>query len=354
MIWYAKVQVMYEKTFDNQTLESIREWVAEAESVVLVAHLNADGDACGSLLGYTQLLDRFAAGARSIVPILPTGCPENFQWLPGAERIVAGDKSEAAKLMTEADLIVTLDLNTPNRIEPLTEAFKAAKGHKLLVDHHHNPATEHYDTIVSDPTISSTCELVHWLARALWGSDCLTKEAATCLYTGLRTDTGGFAFSCHQPSCFEAAAQLVALDINPAEIHNRINNNFSIARMEFYGFALSQRLHIFPQQRVAYFDLCEEVLKSHHVTTDDLEGLVNYTLMMRDIETGALLRGEEDPVSGLTNTVKVSLRTKGDKPMHLIAQRYGGGGHPKAAGFTLYCPFDEAVEIVERELGIEN
>lgn len=338
---------MYAKAFDNQTLATIRGWVAEAEGIVLTAHLNADGDACGSLLGCTLLLDSHAKNAKSIVPILPTGCPENFQWLPGAGRIVDGSKrqAEAERLMAEADLIVALDLNTPDRMEPLAQAFRQAKGRKLLVDHHHHPDAGSFDIVVADPTISSTCELMHWLAQALWGDCCHTRESAVCLYTGLRTDTGGFAFSCSQPSCFEAAAQLVALDIDPADIHNRINNNFSVARMQFYGFALSQRLHIHPKERVAYFDLRKEDLESHGVTTDDLEGLVNYTLMMRDIETGALLRGEE-------GKVKVSLRTKGDTPMHLVAQRYGGGGHPKAAGFTLHCPFDEAVDIVKKELSI--
>lgn len=345
---------MYAKAFDNQALATIRNWVAKAERIVLTAHLNADGDACGSLLGCTHLMDRYAKNAQSIVPILPTGCPENFRWLPGADRIVAASDGKAGTMMAEADLLVCLDLNTPDRMEPLDQAFRQAKGHKLLVDHHHNPATGEFDLIVSDHSISSTCELMHWLAQALWGEDCLTHDAAVCLYTGLRTDTGGFAFSCSQPSCFEAAAQLVALDIDPAGIHNRINNNFSIARMQFYGFALTQRLHIHPEQNVAFFAFSLEDLRSHNVCTDDLEGLVNYTLMMRDIETGALVR-QVMPEDNLPDGgVKVSLRTKGDKPMHLIARQHGGGGHQKAAGFTLHCPFDEAVEIVKQELGIRN
>ena len=334
---------MYAKSFDNQTLATIRQWVAEAERIVLLAHLNADGDACGSLLGCTLLMDKYAVKARSIIPILPTGCPENFRWLPDADRILSANAT-AERIIAEADLIVNLDHNTPDRIEPLTETFKSAKGHKLLVDHHHSPATDQYDVIVSDDSISSTCELMHWLAQALWGADCHTRDSAICLYTGLRTDTGGFAFSCSQPSCFEAAAGLVALDIDPAGIHNRINNNFSIDRMKFYGFALSHRLHIHPQERVAFFALSKEDLESHNVNVDDLEGLVNYTLMMKEIDTGALLREDED------GKVKVSLRTKGEKPMHLIAKQHGGGGHPKAAGFNLHCSLREAVATVEKLL----
>ena len=186
---------MYAKAFDNQALATIRNWVAKAERIVLTAHLNADGDACGSLLGCTHLMDRYAKNAQSIVPILPTGCPENFRWLPGADRIVAASDGKAGTRMAEADLLVCLDLNTPDRMEPLDQAFRHAKGHKLLVDHPHNPATGEFDLIVSDHSISSTCELMHWLAQALWGEDCLTPEAAVCLSTGLRTDTGTAIFS---------------------------------------------------------------------------------------------------------------------------------------------------------------
>lgn len=345
---------MYSKTFDNQTIATIRKWVSEARGIVLLSHLNADGDACGSLLGCTLLLDKFAPKAQSIVPILPTGCPENFGWLPGANRIVSAADEDTERRMMEADLLVTLDLNTPDRVEPLEKAFRAAKGRKILIDHHHNPDMASYDAVVSDPDISSTCELMFWVAQALWGKDCLTRDAAIALYTGLRTDTGGFAFSCRQPSCFEAAAGLVALDIDPADIHNRINNNFSIARMQFYGFALSQRLRIHPQQKVAYFAFSEEDLRSHHVCTDDLEGLVNYTLMMRDIETGALLRQVMPEDNLPSGGVKVSLRTKGEKPLHLIAKQHGGGGHQKAAGFTLHCSFDEAVATVEELLEVRS
>ena len=111
-------------------------------------------------------------------------------------------------------------------------------------------ATAQFDIIFSDPHISSTCELVLWLSQAMWGCRHMDSDVARCLYTGLSTDTGGFAFSCDQPSCFEAAAVLVKYNIEPAEIHNRIINTFSLDRMKFYGFALSQRMRVYPGKRV--------------------------------------------------------------------------------------------------------
>ena len=175
----------------------------------------------------------------------------------------------------------------------------------------------------------------------------MNTDVARCLYTGLRTDTGGFAFSCNQPNCFEAAAQLVSYDIQPAEIHNRIINTFTVNRMMFYGFALSQRLAIYPSQRVALFAFSLEDQQRFNVSGEDMEGLVNYTLMMQDIEVGALLREEQ-------GRTKVSLRAKYEVNVNLLAKQLGGGGHTKAAGATCLKPLSETLTEVKQLLGIEG
>ena len=311
--------------------------------------MNADGDACGSILACTLMLQLTAPSPRSVTPILPNGCPHTMRWLPSNELIMSGDEQRAQceATIAQADLIVCLDFNAPSRVDFLQDALTAAAAHKVLIDHHHNPATDQFDIIFSDPSISSTCELLLWLAQALWGDKCLNADVARCLYTGLRTDTGGFAFSCHQPSCFEAAAVLVSYDINPSDIHNRIVNTFSFNRMMFYGFALTQRLTIYPQQKVALFAFSLDDQKRFNVGGEDMEGLVNYTLMMTDIEVGALLR--EEP-----SRTKVSLRAKYDVDVNLLAQQLGGGGHTKAAGATYLASLSETLPVVKKLLGINN
>jgi phosphoesterase RecJ-like protein len=340
---------MYTKTFDSQSIDTTRQWTTKAQKIVLLSHMNADGDACGSILGFTLLLEQAAPQAHSVVPILPNGCPKYFHWLPASERILSGetDREQCERLIGEADLIVSVDLNTPSRVDFLQDALVNAQGHKLLIDHHHNPDTDHFDIIFSDPLISSTCELVLWLSDALWGRKYMNTDVARCLYTGLRTDTGGFAFSCSQPNCFEAAAQLVSYDIQPAEIHNRIINTFTVNRMMFYGFALSQRLEIYPSRRVALFAFSLEDQQRYNVSGEDMEGLVNYTLMMQDIEVGALLREEQ-------GRTKVSLRAKYEVNVNHIAQQLGGGGHTKAAGATSLKPLTETLTEVKQLLGIDG
>lgn len=340
---------MYAKGFDTQTIETIRRWVAEAKRIVLLSHMNADGDACGSLTGLLLQLDRCLPEAVSITPILPNGCPRNFTWLPGSDRILSGETQRdlCEQRIGEADLIIGLDINQASRIDFLQEPLLHSRARKMLVDHHHDPASDQFGLIVSDPDISSTCELVVWLTQALWGERYMTAEAARCLYAGLNTDTGGFAFSCNQASCFEAAAYLVGFHIDPADIHNRIINTFSIDRMRFYGFALSERLLIYPEQRVALFHFSLDDQRRFGVGGEDMEGLINYTLMIRDVEVGALVREE----AGRT---KVSLRAKYDVDVNLLARQLGGGGHTKAAGATCYMTFADTLAAVRQLLGIQN
>lgn len=340
---------MYAKVFDNQDIATYRQWVAEGRNNLLVSHTNADGDACGSLLAMTLMMDQATEKGCRVTPVLPNGCPKNFTWLPGAERIVSGEtgRERWREMLGEADLIVCLDLNAASRTDMLAEELRNAQCRKVLIDHHHNPAKEEFDLIFSRPEISSTCELVLWLSEWLWGESYMNRDVATCLYTGLNTDTGGFAFSCEQPSCFEAAAQLVKYDIQPAEIHNRIINTFSVNRMQFYGFALSERLRIYPEQRVALMAFTLDDQRRFGVSGEDMEGLVNYTLMIKAMEVGVLLREEK-------GRTKVSFRAKYDVDVNRMAQQLGGGGHTKAAGATCNMAFDETLKAVEKLLGIAN
>lgn len=339
---------MSAKVFDSQHIETFRQWVSQAHRIVLLSHMNADGDACGGILGLTLQLKKAAISAQSISPILPNGCPHTFEWLPGSEHILSGDKNEALcrQKIAEADLIVGVDFNEASRIDFLKDALIDAKGHKVLIDHHQNPDTNQFDIIFSED-ISSACELVVWVTQALWKTQYYDAQVARCLYTGLRTDTGGFAFSCEQPSCFDAAALLVSYDINPADIHNRIVNTFSFNRMAFYGFAINQRLMIYPDKKTAIFAFSLEDQQRYHVKGEDMEGLVNYTLMMNDIEVGALLREER-------GRTKVSLRSKYDVDVSQLARQLGGGGHIKASGATCEMSFPNALASVRRLLGVDD
>lgn len=339
--------VMYAKELDTQQVDCFRKWCSEARHIVLLSHMGADGDACGSLLGLAHQLDR-AAPAATVTPILPNGCPSAFRWLPGSSRILSGDteRQRCEQCIARADLIVCLDINSPSRTDFLRQPLSDAAAHKVLIDHHHGPDVEAFDIVFSDPDISSTCEYLLWISLALWGKCHLSTDAARCLYAGLRTDTGGFAYSCSQPSCFHAAATLTAFDIDPAGIHNSIANSFSLNRMMLFGFAISQRLWVYPEKHTAIFAISLDDQRRLGVGPEDFEGLVNYTLMMADISIGACIREE-------AHRTKVSFRSKGADVNHL-ARQLGGGGHTAAAAAATAMPFLDTLRQVRRLLGVDG
>ena len=313
---------------DKGLLRSMDEAIEKADWVTIVSHMNADGDAVGSLLGCYHLLVKH--GKKNVTLVLPNGVPETFGYLPGSEKVLNGDVELARceEALREADVVIAVDFNGAGRIDQLGNALLESKGVKLLIDHHHNPDVELMNLRVSVPELSSTCEAVYWVFKEMWGENCMNRETAQCLYSGICTDTGSFAYSNEDPSLYEAAAGLVSYGIDAADIHNRIDNTFSVARMKFWGFAIGERLVVDVEHKFAYFYFSLEDMQRGGVTGADLEGLVSYTLKMKEIEVGALVREE-------VGRIKVSLRSKYGVDVNVIArEHFGGGGHTKAAGAT--------------------
>lgn len=330
--------------FNEKDIAVFRSLVEGSHRIALISHTNADGDAFGSMLATKRIIE--AHTSATVRCLMPSPLSELFAFLPGYDDIMVDTErhTECEKALMEADLIVALDLNNATRVDDLAQTLTASQAHKVLIDHHHSPDTALFHLLFSIPESSSTCELAYWLFTTMYGEDCIDRLTATSLYAGIGTDTGFFSYSCSSPSVFEAASRLVAHNINPAGIHDIISNCFSISRMQFYGFAISERLRILPDIKAAYFHFSLDDLHRFGMVPCDLEGLVNYTLMMKEIEVGALIREEE-------NRVKISFRAKGDFDVSRLANDlFGGGGHTKAAGATSTLPFKETMDLVERKL----
>lgn len=315
----------------------LRDWIESSKRIVVISHMNADGDAIGSLLSWYHFL-----GHRPSV-ILPTGCPSTFSWLPGADHIVSGnfEYKKCEQLLAESDLIIGVDFNKLSRIDILASAVQASKARKVLLDHHHNPELEAFDLVVSLPHLSSACEVVYWTLKHLWGDEAISYATARCLYTGICTDTGSFSYSSEQPSVYEAAANLVQKNIDAADIHNQINDIYTEQRLRFYGFVLTNRLRVFPESHFAYIYISLDDQKHFNISPFEMEGLVSYTMMLKDTHVGALIR--EEPTRN-----RISLRSKYDVDVNEIARKYfNGGGHIKASGGQTTTSFQETLQVIE-------
>ena len=166
-------------------------------SAFITTHHKPDGDAMGSTLGLYAFLKEFIA---DVVVCTPTDYAENLFWLPGHEHVVDFEQApnQAIEKLAAADLVFCLDFNRLSRINQLGELVKESNASKVMIDHHLEP-DNFSDFTYWNHHASSTCELVYLWIKEAFGSSYITKEIATCLYTGLMTDTGNFQHNNTKP-----------------------------------------------------------------------------------------------------------------------------------------------------------
>ncbi|MBQ9417555.1 MAG: DHH family phosphoesterase [Bacteroidales bacterium] len=335
----------------NQTIEAhfdngwdstaVKQTLTSASRIVMVAHLHADGDAVGSLTGMSHLLAKATTAQTTM--LLPDGCPDTLDWLPGADHILNGQTQPEAcrKAIAEADLIILLDLNTFARTESLAPLLQQSTARRMLIDHHLAPNLADFHLAISEPEISSTCELVYWLMSTAFGSEIFTTDAATCLFTGICTDTGTFTYSNTRPSLYLAAASLLRYGIDPIEINHRIHNVYSEARLRFFGHAMDSLLTFYPDRRLVLMALPKAEMEAYGVSSADISGLINEVMRLRDIDCAVLAREEGD-------CTRVSFRSRGQYDVSQIAsQLFGGGGHERAAGATSSLGLAETMAAIK-------
>lgn len=338
--------------FDTRwDLDTFRLHLEKNARTVVVAHTNADGDAVGSVAGLCALLRSVAQHHHQearVQGVLPDGVPDDLAWLPGADAILDGHQPAAAEALHEAELIVGVDISGLARTGCLEPLLRSSQVPRLLIDHHESPARDEFVAIISEPRASSTCELVYWLAHRLWGDQRITPEAATCLYAGISTDTGSFAYSNDRPSLYLAAANLICTGIDPAAIQRKIKNTFTESRMRFFGYAIAHRLVVYPERKVALMVLTAHDMSEAGVKSHELTGLINEVMRLRDVDCGILVREEE-------GRVRLSLRSKEEYDVDRMAREmFGGGGHKRAAGATSTVGLRETVDIIKQRLAIED
>ncbi len=342
-----QIEYTHALTFDEEwPIGEVRGAIDGARRIVLIAHTNADGDAVGSVLGMYHLL--LKATKAEVTPMLPDGVPDELAWLPGAAMILDGKSGQGVCrcAIATADLIITLDLNSLERTGRLAAAIANSKAQRMVVDHH-ILAGERLPLTVSEPEISSTCELVYWLMSQAYGNGIFNRDAATCLYTGICTDTGTFSYSNDRPSVYAAAAALLAFGIDPMDINRQIKNVFTLPRLRFFGHAMADLLSVYRHEQMALMVITAKDMKDFGVESPELTGLINEVMKLRDIDCGILVREEDDKV-------RLSLRSKVRYDVNRIAgDLFGGGGHKRAAGATSTMSLQDTVAYVKEKLKLK-
>lgn len=336
---------MFSPLLSDKELFSLAQTIRQSRRIVICAHRGPDGDAVGSSLGWSEYLKRLG---KQVTIILPNPFPDFLRWLPNSHLIqfYARHEAEAGKIINEADLIFCLDFNALSRLQDMQAVVERSKADKVIIDHHLDPDTAHTRQVISFPKMCSTSEIVFRLIHQLGGYEGMTRQEATCLYTGMMTDTGGFTYNSNDPEIYQIISLLLAKDIDKDKIYRNVFNVYSVDRIRLTGYILYNKLQFFSKNRASIFTLTREEMKRFHFIRGDAEGLVNMPLQVKGMRLSISLREDTE-----RDVVRVSLRSVDDFPCNKMAEEFfHGGGHLNASGGELPFPLEEAVRTAERAI----
>ena len=310
---------------NSTEIKDLKSLLASPKKIVIVPHKNPDGDAIGSTVALYNFLK---SKQHDAVVIAPNDYPEFLKWVPGQEDVLIFEKNteKATQLISDAEVIFTLDFNHFSRTGMMEEVLAKTETTYVMIDHHQQP-DDYAKFTYSDVSCSSTCEMVYNFIEMLDETDKISPEIASALYLGIMTDTGSFRFSSTTSKTHRVIANLIDKGAKNANIHQDTFDNSSYERMQLLGVALNN-MKVFSEYKTAYITLSQEELDKHNFKKGDTEGFVNYSLGIKGIIFAAIfIENKPDKI------IKISLRSKGDFDVNQFARKhFEGGGHINAAG----------------------
>lgn len=301
--------------------------IIEDKNVIGIAgHVRPDGDCVGSTLAvYNYIKDNYP---EKDVRIYLEPIPNIFKFLKRADEIRSDYKDDVV-----FDLFIAEDCGDLGRLGNAAKYFENAKS-TLCIDHHVSNSSFADENYIF-PKASSTCELVFELIDR----QKLTLQIAECLYTGMVHDTGVFQYSCTSAKTMEIAGVLMETGIDYPKIVDDTFYTKTFGQNKILGLALLNA-ELYLDGAVIATVVFQEDMKRFSVLPKHLDGIVNQLRVTKDTKIALFLYENED------GTFKGSLRVNGDTNVADIAAQFGGGGHVKAAGFSIEGPIDTAMERI--------
>lgn len=309
----------------NKDISLVKALLETPKKIVIVPHKGPDGDAMGSTLALKLLLEN---QEHYVKLISPNDYPDFLKWLPYQEEVLIHEQEEEKcnQYILDADIIFTLDFNHLSRAGEMRHVLSKATADFIMIDHHQQP--DDYAVVTySDVTMCSTAQMVYHFIENIGLADFINAQIATCLYTGIMTDTGSFRYRSTTSLTHRVIADLIERGADNTNIHENVYDTNSYSRLQLLGVAL-QNLKVVEGLRTAYIVLSQEELDRHNYKKGDTEGFVNYGLSLEGIVFAAIfIENKNDQI------VKISLRSKGTFSVNDFARRhFEGGGHINAAG----------------------
>ena len=328
-------------TLPPPQIDEVKELLARPKDIVIFSHRNPDGDAVGSSLGLLHYLKGLGHQVRIV---LPSDLPDFIAFLPGVSDILIYDDEteESKEAIRQAELFFILDFNSFDRIDKVAEGLEKDTRPRIMIDHHLFPEPV-ANWMYSDPTCSSTCEMVYLLLEAMGHAGWVTPVIADCLFTGIVTDTGGFR---HATSArlFRVVSALLEAGADDYKIQDNIWNTMTEKQLRILGHCLANQMELLPEYRTGIIWLTREDYEHFDIQRGDTEGIVNYILRMPGMMVAAFIH--EQP-----KIVKISMRSKGEMDVQQICKaHFRGGGHRNASGGASFAGLGATINKFKKQL----
>jgi phosphoesterase RecJ-like protein len=327
--------------YETEDIAALKEHLALPRRIVIFTHRNPDGDAMGSSLAlYNFLIEQ----NHKVKVILPSEYPDNFAWMPGAEECLVYDidPEGTTEEIKKGELFFCLDFNSLERIDKMAKVIEECDVPIIMIDHHRDPEP-FMDIMFSDPSASSTCEMIYEIISKAGWSKLINKSMLDCLYTGILTDTGSFRHGT-TARVYEIVAELKRRGLDDYMINDRIFNSSTEKTLRLLGHSLYNRMEVLPELSSAIIHLTKEDYKTFNIIRGDTEGIVNYLLTIKGIQLAAFIT--EQP-----RIVKISLRSKYDINVQKLArEHFNGGGHKNAAGGYTFESLENALNRLKKAI----
>jgi phosphoesterase RecJ-like protein len=326
---------------NEKDILAIQELLASPKKIAIIPHRSPDGDAMGSTLGLYHFLLKLN---HQPVVIAPNEFPEFLAWLPSSETVLVyeNDRVYCTQILNDAELVFTLDFNALHRTGEMEQVLSKLSAPMIMIDHHQLP--DSYATFTySDTSFGSTCEMIYNFIGYLNQKNLIDKTIATCLYTGILTDSGGFRFPKTTGTTHRIVAEFIDLGVENTEIPNLLFDNNSYDRLQLLGRAL-QNMKLLFDKKTSYISLSQKELDEFKYVKGDTEGIVNYGLTIKGIVFAAIFIEHRDE-----NIIKISFRSQGEFDVNQFARdHFSGGGHINAAGGKSYDSLANTIKKFEQ------
>ena len=326
---------------NDKDIQAIKQLLASPKKIAIIPHRSPDGDAMGSTLGLYHFLLKFN---HQPTVIAPNEFPEFLAWLPASETVLIyeNEREKSTAILREAELIFTLDFNALHRTGEMENVLNKLTAPVVMIDHHELPG-DYAAFTYSDTSYGSTCEMIYNFISLLNQKEQIDQTIATCLYTGIMTDSGQFRYPKTTGTTHRIVAEFIDLGVKNTEIPTLVFDNNSFERLQLLGRAL-QNMIVLQDKKTAYTKLSQKELDEFNYVKGDTEGIVNYGLTIKGIHFAAIFIEHRDE-----NIIKISFRSQGHFDVNQFArEHFNGGGHINAAGGKSYDTLENTIKKFEQ------